>query len=382
MPLGAIVIALGLRVIPAGARHTGPRNFDATGAVLVTAGLVALTYGIVRTDTLGWGAPGVLVPLAAAVALLAAFAVFEGRFATAPLVPLSIFRLRRLRAANAVVVLLYAAQFPSWFFLTLYTQQVLHYDAIEAGLGFLPITLTIFATSTRAPRLVERFGPQSLMAAGMLFTALGMLLLTGIAPGGSYVTSVLPGGVISAFGMGLTLVPSTIVATQGVRREQSGLASGLLNTSRLDRRRARARRAQHDRVLGGRGVAHRRRVGGGGHRRLRHGVHDRRGVRSHWVRDRGAHVPAPGRCVAANSTNARAAGERRRRARHHRTTDSRSGGASGLKEIRAPGRSRNERGRIAIPMPCATSDRESARSLASSAIRGVTRARSSASSTT
>ncbi len=147
--------------------------------------------------------------------------------------PLSIFRLRRLRAANAVVVLLYAAQFPSWFFLTLYTQQVLHYDAIEAGLGFLPITLTIFATSTRAPRLVERFGTRQLMSAGMLFTALGMLLLSGIAPGDSYLGSVLPGGVISAFGMGLTLVPSTLTATQGVRREQSGLASGLLNTSRL-----------------------------------------------------------------------------------------------------------------------------------------------------
>jgi EmrB/QacA subfamily drug resistance transporter len=233
VPLGAVVIALGLRVIPAAARHTGPRNFDATGAVLVTAGLVTLTYGIVRTDTLGWGAAGVLVPLAVAVGLLGTFLVYEGRFARAPLVPLSIFRLRRLRAANAVVILLYAAQFPSWFFLTLYTQQVLHYSAIGAGLGFLPITLTIFATSTRAPRLVERFGPRQLMTAGMLFTALGMLLLTGIAPGGSYVTSVLPGGVISAFGMGLTLVPSTIVATQGVRREQSGLASGLLNTSRL-----------------------------------------------------------------------------------------------------------------------------------------------------
>lgn len=233
VPIGALVIVLGLRVVPAGVRHAGPKNFDVTGAVLVTAGLVALTYGIVRTDTLGWGSAGVLIPIAAALVLLTAFAVFEGRYAKAPLVPLSIFRLRRLRAANAVVILLYAAQFPAWFFLSLYTQQVLHYSAIGAGLGFLPITLTIFATSTRAPRLVERFGPRQPMAAGMLFTALGMLLLTGVAPGGSYVASVLPGGVISAFGMGLTLVPSTIVATQGVPRAQSGLASGLLNTSRL-----------------------------------------------------------------------------------------------------------------------------------------------------
>ena len=91
---------------------------------------------------------GVLGPIAAAVVLLGAFVYVEARVAVAPLVPLSIFRLSRLRAANMIVILLYAAQFPSWFFLTLYMQQVLGYDAIQAGLGFLPMTLTIFATST------------------------------------------------------------------------------------------------------------------------------------------------------------------------------------------------------------------------------------------
>jgi EmrB/QacA subfamily drug resistance transporter len=233
VPLGALVVALGIYVIPKGLPTEGHRHFDAAGAALVTGSLVAITYGIVRTDTLGWGSTGVVVPLVAGVLLLAAFLLVEARFARVPLVPLRVFRLGQLRAANLVVVLLYAAFFPVWFFLTLYMQQVLHYDAIQAGLSFLPMTLSIFAASSLAPRAVARFGPRPVITAGMLATTVGMLLLTGIAPGGSYITSVLPGGWLSAVGMGLSLVPSTIVAMQGVDRADSGLGSGLLNTSRL-----------------------------------------------------------------------------------------------------------------------------------------------------
>jgi EmrB/QacA subfamily drug resistance transporter len=233
VPLGAIVVALGFRVIPSIARTEGTRHFDVTGAVLVTASLVSLTFGIVRTDTLGWGNSGVIVPLIAGVALLAAFLFVEARVAEQPLVPLSIFRIGHLRAANSVVLLLYAAQFPGWFFLTLYLQQVLHYNAIEAGLGFLPMTLSIFAASTLAPRIVARFGPRSVITTGMLTSAAGMMLLSGVTPGGTYVQTVLLGAVLSALGMGLTLVPATIVAMQGVAGAQSGVASGLLNTSRL-----------------------------------------------------------------------------------------------------------------------------------------------------
>jgi MFS family permease len=210
-----------------------PRHFDATGAVLVTASLVSLTFGIVRTDTLGWGSTGVLAPLAGGVVLLAAFMLVEARIARVPLVPLAIFRVGQLRAANLVVILLYAAFFPVWFFLTLYLQQVLHYDAIEAGVSFLPMTLSIFAASTLAPRLVARLGPRRVIAGGMLCATFGMALLTGVAPGGTYVGSMLPGAVLASVGMGLSLVPATIVAMQGLERSQSGLGSGLLNTSRL-----------------------------------------------------------------------------------------------------------------------------------------------------
>ena len=202
--------------------------------MLVTGGLAGSTYGIVRTDTLGWGSPGVLIPLAAAVVLLAAFAYVEARVSEAPLVPLSIFKLSTLRAANIVVVLMYSALFSMFFFVTLYLQQVLGQDALEAGLSFLPITLSVFTASSLAPRLVARFGVRSVVTAGMLLAAAGLGILTGVKPGGQLrvdrATRRRPGGPRH----GARARPlGTIAATQGVPHHQSGLASGLLNTSRL-----------------------------------------------------------------------------------------------------------------------------------------------------
>jgi MFS family permease len=199
----------------------------------VTAALVFLTLGIVRTDSVGWGSPGVLAPLAAGLVLLGAFVLVETKLAEAPLVPMSIFRVGQVRSANLIVILLYSAFFPVWYFLTLYVQQVLGYDAIEAGLSFLPMTLTIFAASSTAPRLVARFGPRRVISAAMATAAAGMVVLTGVSPDSSWAATVLVGGVLTSLGMGFTLVPATIVAMQGVEGRQSGLASGLLNTSRL-----------------------------------------------------------------------------------------------------------------------------------------------------
>jgi EmrB/QacA subfamily drug resistance transporter len=233
VPLGALVLALAPRVIPADVRRVGPRHFDLSGAVLITAGLVGLTYGIVRSDALGWGSAGVLVPLTLGLLLIAGFVFVEARVAVSPLVPLSIFRLAQLRTANLVVVLMYAALFSMFFFVTLYLQQVLGDSALQAGLSFLPVTLSVFAGSSLAPRLVARFGVRRVVTLGMLLATGGLLLLTGVRPGGSYFAVVAPGGILSGLGMGLTLVSSTIAATQGVPRTQSGLASGLLNTSRL-----------------------------------------------------------------------------------------------------------------------------------------------------
>jgi predicted MFS family arabinose efflux permease len=145
----------------------------------------------------------------------------------------SVLRIPRLRAANLVTALLYSGVFSMWFFLTLYMQQVLGYSALHAGLAFLPMTLSVALASTLAPRLIARAGVGPVLAVGMLSAAVGLGLLTAVRPGGSYVATVLPGGVLGAGGLGLALVSATIAAVQGVSAAQSGLASGLLNTSRL-----------------------------------------------------------------------------------------------------------------------------------------------------
>ena len=233
VPLGVVAVALALRAIPETRGEGARRHFDFGGATLITASLLALTYGVVRTDSVGWGSLQVIGPLAAGVVLLGAFVLVESRLSPAPLVPLSVFRLGNVRSANLVVVLLYAAVFPQWFFLTLYMQEVLHYSPIAAGLGFLPMTLSIFFGSTIAPRVVARFGARRVIAAGMLSSTAGGLLLSGISPGSGYLGIVVVGGVLSALGMGFALVPATIAAMEGVPAGSSGLASGLLNASRL-----------------------------------------------------------------------------------------------------------------------------------------------------
>jgi MFS family permease len=147
--------------------------------------------------------------------------------------PLRIFSSRMLSAANVVVLLVGAATFGMWFFVSLYLQQVLGYSPIKAGLAFLPMTLCIVAGSTLASRAVHRFGAKPLLVAGMLSETIGLLLFTGISPHGTYWGDVLAASLLVAIGIGLSFVPVTIAAVAGVARAEAGLASGLVNTSRL-----------------------------------------------------------------------------------------------------------------------------------------------------
>jgi EmrB/QacA subfamily drug resistance transporter len=233
VPVGLAVLLLAPAIVPEGRRTMAERHYDLGGALLVTSGLMLIVYGIVRTDTHGWGSAGVVGPIALGLLALLGFLAVEGRFSRAPLMPLGIFRLRALRAANLIVFLLGSALFAMWFILSLYMQQVLHLDALQTGFAFLPMTLGIVLGASQAPRLVGRFGVRRVIAGGMLSSTAGLALLSGVQPGASYYTHVLPGGLLAAIGMGLALVPATIVAVQGVPGEQSGLASGLINTSRL-----------------------------------------------------------------------------------------------------------------------------------------------------
>ena len=233
VPIGLAVVLFSRGLVPEGRGASEGRHFDLPGAVLVTLGMTALTYGIVTTDRLGWGSPGVLAPLGLGVALLASFALYEAGVAREPLMPLGVFRLPTLRAANLTIFLLYAAIFGFWFFQSLYMQGTLHYSALTTGLAFVPMTLAVGTGATVAPRLARRIGSRSVLVAGMLFATAGEALLTGVHPGGTYLAQVLPGGLLGAFGLGLSLVPATIVAVQGVPAATSGLASGVLNTSRF-----------------------------------------------------------------------------------------------------------------------------------------------------
>ncbi len=234
VPLGAAAVLIGLRVIPAdGLRDVeSERHFDLLGAVLVTAGLATLAYGIVRTDVLGWGSPGVLTPVAVALALLGGFLYVEHEVSRWPLMPLSIFRVAQLRWANVIIVLMYAGMFSMFYFMTLFLQQVQGDGALAAGVSFLPTTLSVFTSSNIAPRLLARFGLRTTLSGGMLLATVGLLWLTRITPGLSYV-EFLPALILSGLGMGTSLVSGTVAAMQGVPAAESGLASGLLNTSRM-----------------------------------------------------------------------------------------------------------------------------------------------------
>jgi EmrB/QacA subfamily drug resistance transporter len=233
IPVGIAVVIAGRRVIPHEGAVANERKLDVPGAVLISGGLTAIVYGIVRTDSLGWGSLGVLIPLALGIVLLGLFALVEGKLAADPLIPLDVFKMPALRAANLIVALLFAAVFGMWYFVSLYLQEVKGDDALLAGVSFLPMTLLVFAGSATAPKLVARFGIRSTLTLGMSLATIGFLILGTVEASSSYWVAILPGGMLAALGTGWSLVPATIVAVKGVPPAQNGLASGVVNTSRL-----------------------------------------------------------------------------------------------------------------------------------------------------
>jgi EmrB/QacA subfamily drug resistance transporter len=233
IPVGIAVLIAGRRLIPHEGAVAQERKLDVPGAVLISGGLTAIVYGIVRTDSLGWGSLGVLIPLALGVVFLGLFALVEGKLAPDPLIPLDVFRMPALRAANLVVALLFAAVFGMWYFVSLFLQEVKGQDALVAGISFLPMTLLIFAGSATAPKMVARLGVRTTLTIGMSLATLGFLILATVEASSAYEVAILPGGMLVALGAGWSLVPATIVAVKGVPPEQNGLASGVVNTSRL-----------------------------------------------------------------------------------------------------------------------------------------------------
>ncbi len=205
--------------------------FDLAGALTLTIGQMVLVYGVVEAGLKGWDTFAALGPIALGLILLGVFGVIESRVASAPLIPFKELT-KSLRTANTIVLLFSAALFPMWFVSSLYMQQVLGLSPFHAGLVFLPMTLTIMLVASRAGRLVSRFGVRSVLGGGLIMLAGGLLLFTRIGSSGSAIVYVMIPGLLAAAGIAMSIVPSTIAATQGAKEGQAGLASGLVNTSR------------------------------------------------------------------------------------------------------------------------------------------------------
>jgi EmrB/QacA subfamily drug resistance transporter len=230
VPVALVAAALAPSLIAESRSESATRHFDAAGAATVTAGLSVLVYALVDATDAGWGSAQTLGLLALSAALIAAFVAIELR-SEAPLVPFRIFRLRTLTGANTVGLLVGASLFSMFFFITLYMQQVLGYSPIHAGLSYLPLALTIIVSAGVASQLVTRIGFKPVLAAGMAFIAVALAWFSRVSVGGGFTTDILGPSVLAAAGLGFAFVTTTIAAVSGVREEESGLASGLINTS-------------------------------------------------------------------------------------------------------------------------------------------------------
>lgn len=230
VPIGLAVAFLAPRIIPESKADLEHQHLDLPGAVLVTTSLMLLVYGLVKAPSYGWTDHRSLEFLGTSAALFVAF-VFNELRSKQPLVPFSIFKIRNLRAANMVQLPITAGMFSMFFFLSLYIQTILHYSPIRSGLAFLPVTFIIGISSAIVSHLVGKIGYKPPMVVAPLFITAGLLLFSHVRVGGNYLHDVLPGLTLLALGLGFSFVSITIAATSGVPKHQSGLASGILNTS-------------------------------------------------------------------------------------------------------------------------------------------------------
>jgi EmrB/QacA subfamily drug resistance transporter len=231
VPVGVLTLLATLRFVPESrADLLEHRSFDLAGAITVTGGLIVLVYAIVKAQAFGWGSGRTLGLIAAALALLAAFVAIERR-SVAPLIRLSIFRVRTLAVANVVLLLVASGLFGMFFFASLYVQEILGYSPLHAGLAFLPVTGGIVVGAGLAQQLIKRAGVRNVALVGVLMATAGLAILARVPVHGTYAGDLLPGLLPMSIGMGLTFVPITLLATGGVTGNDAGLASGLFNTS-------------------------------------------------------------------------------------------------------------------------------------------------------
>lgn len=230
VPIGILTILGILKYIPKQAQESKNQNLDVPGAVLVTTGLMALVYALTLASQTGWTNAVTLTWLGISVALIIAFLFNETRVKH-PLVPLSIFKIRNVSGGNLIMLPIVAGALGQGFFLTLYLQNILHYTPVQTGLSFLPVPIIIGFISRKAPKLIGRFGFKPLLIAGTIMTTIAVFLFSFLTEESTYMLNILPAFLLMAVGFGLSFVSITVAATSGVASDESGLASGLINTS-------------------------------------------------------------------------------------------------------------------------------------------------------
>lgn len=232
VPIGAIALVAALYLLPADRSGPARGRLDIPGAVLATVGVTATVFGLHHAGSHGWAEPTTLTGLALGAVALATFAVIETRYAAEPLMPPHLVRQRPIWVGNLTMLLAGACFIPMWYFLSLYMQDVLNYGALATGIGFLPHTLAGIAAARLAPIVMERLGARQLILLSALFSAAGFLWQSSLDANSGYLDGLLGPALVMSTGMGLLITPLTTTVTSGIRENDAGAASGLMNTTR------------------------------------------------------------------------------------------------------------------------------------------------------
>ena len=230
VPIGILAVIGAIKYLPASEITEADKHIDIPGAILATGGLMMLVYALEQAVHLGWGSLTVISLLIMSVAFLIGFVINEAR-AKHPLMPLSIFKIRNVSAANIIALPVIASMMSMFFITVLYTQSILHYSPIMTGLSFLPIPIIIGVVSSIIPRYMGRIGFKRLMLVSFGLLIAGMLWIAQMPAEGSFVVNILPGTILNSLALGIAFVSLNVAATTGVPAREAGLASGLLNTS-------------------------------------------------------------------------------------------------------------------------------------------------------
>jgi EmrB/QacA subfamily drug resistance transporter len=229
-PIAVVLLGAIFWLIPGERRRAPLANFDVLGTILVTAGMLLLVFALVKAPDQGWGSGRTIGELIGAGVLLAAFVANEQRSRN-PLVPLSIFRVKGLAAADVTMLIAAAGVISMFFFLTLYMQNVLGYSPLETGAAYLPFTAGVAVAAGVASQLMAKIGARPLIVGGAVIGASGLYYLSRIPVDGSYVTNLFPGMMIVSVGLGAMFVAVTTAANAGVPADKAGLAAALVNAS-------------------------------------------------------------------------------------------------------------------------------------------------------